>query len=168
MDKDNDKRNKVYSSYVTFSRVCHSDPNNPGKMICKEVDSTNGEKHSKEFTYDIKNGNSEYNNLGSDNHHNSVFSQISNMFNNRAHTKSEHINHPSIIIPRNFEELFGFNDPFFNDFSFFDDSLDDLMGLNDLLFNRYQLYNPNTMNQEMNYKERKRPETYHNYKVYDV
>ncbi len=177
MEKDNnDKRNKIYSSFTSFSRVCHSDPQNPGRMICKEIDNTNGEKNTKEFVYDNK-GLQELNNFGSEHH--SMFSQIKDLLNRRnnfkendpidnKHNWNNQINHSSNIIPKHIEDLFGFNDPFFTEITSFDidESFDNLVDLNNLFFNRYE---PQMRNLNMsNKQERQRPDTYHNYKVYDV
>jgi len=181
MDKnnnDNDRRNKTYSTFASFSRVCHSDPQNPGRMICKEVDNTNGEKNTKEFIYD-RNGLQDLNKFGSE--HNSMFSHIKELFNRRNNFSNEQITqrpnwdnqlNSSSIIPRHFEDFFGFNNPLFTEFTSFDidNSFDnDLISLNDLFFNRNQSHLYNMGNQNMNNKkERQRPDTFHNYKVYDV
>lgn len=50
MSNRNDNNNSYFnSSYKTFSKVCRSDPENPGRMICKEVGDDNGKKVEKEY-----------------------------------------------------------------------------------------------------------------------
>lgn len=59
----------IKSSYKSFSKVCHSDEKNPGRMICKEYSDENGKKVEKEFIKEIpnyvKNEGNNYNNQNS-------------------------------------------------------------------------------------------------------
>jgi len=50
----NNNRN-FKSSFKSFSRVCYNDPQNPGKMICKESENNNGNKNMREFISDLEN-----------------------------------------------------------------------------------------------------------------
>lgn len=45
----------IKSSYKTYSKVCQSDENNPGRMICKEYGDENGKKIEKEYIKEIPN-----------------------------------------------------------------------------------------------------------------
>ena len=49
-DQDNDdakSQNNFKSYYKTFNRVCRNDPENPGKMICKETNVSKPETETK-------------------------------------------------------------------------------------------------------------------------
>lgn len=52
---DNQNRFNYQSNFSSFSKVCYSDPNNPGKMICKETNNTNGNQNEKEYSIDMQN-----------------------------------------------------------------------------------------------------------------
>jgi hypothetical protein len=58
-NNQNDENNNGFyqSSFSSFSKVCYSDPNNPGKMICKESRNNNGNSNTNEYSYDISRAN---------------------------------------------------------------------------------------------------------------
>lgn len=68
--------NYVKSNFASYSKICYSDPNNPGKMICKESSDNNGNKHNKEYVYDRNSNN--YTNLPIS----EEFNRYNNNFNN--------------------------------------------------------------------------------------
>lgn len=49
---DDDRRNHTKTSFSSYSKVCYSDPKNPGKMICKESNNKDGNKQVKEYLFD--------------------------------------------------------------------------------------------------------------------
>lgn len=47
------------SNFKSYSRVCYSDPNQPGRMICKEDENINGNRNHKEIIYNTKSNTSD-------------------------------------------------------------------------------------------------------------
>jgi len=198
---NNDNDNPSYirrSNFKTYSRVCYSDPNQPGKMICKEDENINGNRNHKEVVYNTNSHTNQYQNTQNieniENNHgfipflktlfkrNDDYSQSTNQsqnhnINSNYHHNNNHINNQLFEMNQIGNDIFNsfFSDPFFRD------PIDSLINNFDREFvidfgnynnhnyhNNYHNYD-NTDNRGFNSSsQRKRPSNYNNIKVYDV
>ncbi len=153
---DDDKRNHTKTSFSSYSKVCYSDPKNPGKMICKESNNKDGNKQVKEYFFDTN----EQISINSNN--NSFTDLFSNFFRKPIERKDVHnleendirnlLTMQEQIVNKMFNEsplvsiLFpSENNIIFDDHLFFDNTND--------YFKKVQ---------------KKRPDVYHSYKIYEV
>ncbi len=151
---DDERKNHMKSSYSSYSKVCYSDLNNPGKMICKERNNNNGNKQVKEYLYDSKEQNV------NDTKNNSFSHYITNLF-----RKPIDIKEVKSIEEDEIQHMIALQEQMIN--KMFNES-----PLVSLMFptQNYTIFNENDYFENRRYKEepKKRPEVYHSYKIYEV
>lgn len=95
-DNTNDNPSNIRrSNFKSYSRVCYSDPNQQGKMICKEDENINGNRNHKEIIYDTKSNTSNIVNNQSENQNQPGFVPFLKSLFNRSHSQDndQYANH---------------------------------------------------------------------------